>query len=164
MPHRPGRSARAQRGVWLLEQSVQVPEVAAAVGAQRWFQFGGMPPAGDDVRIGVLRLAARPEQVVDQPGDALAVRLTFPIMPDPLPQFLGGLVEEPGPADALRGVREEVAAVLAGGVQLGDGLVEVDADPADQPGSADQFGQRIPQRSLAGAGPLRAAARTIWAA
>ena len=37
VPDGPGRSARAQGGVWLLEQAGQVPEVAAAVLSERWF-------------------------------------------------------------------------------------------------------------------------------
>lgn len=62
------------------------------------------------------------------------------------------LVEEPGPANALRRVREQVAAALAGSVELGDGLVEVDADAADQPGRPDEFPQCSPHRGLARAG------------
>src|SRR5258708_4218146 len=58
----------------LLEQAVQRPEIAAAVVTQRWFQLSGVPPAGDDVRVGVLLVAARAEQIPDQPGYAAAAR------------------------------------------------------------------------------------------
>jgi hypothetical protein len=44
--------------VRLLEQAVQVAEVAAAVVAARWFQLAGVPPASDEVRIGVRLVPA----------------------------------------------------------------------------------------------------------
>jgi hypothetical protein len=61
MPHRPVEAALAERVVGLLEQAGQVPQVPAAVLAQRGFQFGGMTPAGDQVRVGVRLAAAGPE-------------------------------------------------------------------------------------------------------
>ena len=64
----------AQRGVGLLQQPVELAEVPVAVGAQRGLEFGGVPPSGDQVRVGVLLVAARAEQVVDQAGDAAAAR------------------------------------------------------------------------------------------
>jgi hypothetical protein len=60
--------ARAERRMRLLEQAVQVAEVAAAIVPDRRLQLGGMPPAGDKVWIGVRLVAARAVQVVDQPG------------------------------------------------------------------------------------------------
>ena len=59
VPDRPGRGPGAGRGEGLLQQAVQFPEVAAAAGAQGWFELGGVPPAGDDVRVGVLLVLAR---------------------------------------------------------------------------------------------------------
>jgi hypothetical protein len=43
----------------LLEQTVQVTNVAAAVVAERWLQIGGVTPTGDKVRIGVRLVPAR---------------------------------------------------------------------------------------------------------
>ncbi|MGH3275955.1 MAG: hypothetical protein ACRDNZ_16725 [Streptosporangiaceae bacterium] len=52
---------------------------------------------------------------------------------------VGGLVEELGAADAFGGVGQQVAAALAGGVELRDCLVEVDADAADEACGADEL-------------------------
>src|SRR6185437_8418650 len=49
VPDGPAGRARAEDGQGLVEQAVEVPEVPAAAGAQRWFEFGGVPPAGHDV-------------------------------------------------------------------------------------------------------------------
>ena len=67
--------ARPERGVRLLEQAAELAEVAAAVRAQRGFEFGWVPPSGDQVRVGVFFAASGAEQVVDQPGDSLAARI-----------------------------------------------------------------------------------------
>src|ERR1035438_683556 len=67
--------APPESGVRLLGEAVEVAEAAVAVGAQRWFQFGGMPPSGDEVRVGVLLAAAGAEEVVDQPADPLSARI-----------------------------------------------------------------------------------------
>ena len=74
VPDRPVEAAVAERVLGLLEQAGEVAEVAAAVVAERGFQFGGVAPAGDQVRVGVLLVAARAEQVVEQAGDAAAAR------------------------------------------------------------------------------------------
>ena len=74
VPYRPLESARAQRGLWLLEQPGQAAEVAAAVLTERGFQFGRVAPASHEVRVGVLFVAARPVQVLQQPGDPAAAR------------------------------------------------------------------------------------------
>ncbi len=58
----------------LLEQAIQASEVAPPVGAQRRLQLGRVPPSRDDVRVGVFRMPAWAEQVVDQPFDTLAAR------------------------------------------------------------------------------------------
>lgn len=49
-----------------------------AIGTHWRFQLGGVPPPGDNVRVGVLRAPARPEQVVDQPGDSFPARTDLP--------------------------------------------------------------------------------------
>ena len=74
MPDRFGEAAVAERVAGLLEEAVEVAEVAVAVVAERGFKFGGMAPAGDEVRVGVLLVAARAEEVVDQAGDAATTR------------------------------------------------------------------------------------------
>ena len=74
VPDRFGEAAVAERFLGLLEQAGEVAEVAVAVVAERGFEFGGMAPAGDEVRVGVLLVAARAEEVVDQAGDAAAAR------------------------------------------------------------------------------------------
>jgi hypothetical protein len=66
VPYRALISAGAEGGMGLVEQAVQRAEVTAAVGLEGWFEFGGVPPSGDDVRAGVLVAAARPVQVPDQ--------------------------------------------------------------------------------------------------
>jgi hypothetical protein len=40
--------------------------------------------------------------------------------------------------------RGQILAALAGGIQPGDRLIQVDSDPAHQPGGAHQLNQRIP--------------------
>ena len=80
MPDRAVEAPAAERGVGLVEQPVQAPEVPAAVGAERRLQFGRVAPPGDDVRIGVLLVPAGAEQVVDQPLDPLPAR--FDDLPD----------------------------------------------------------------------------------
>jgi hypothetical protein len=55
----------------------------------------------------------------------------------------GGLVQKLGASDALGRVREQVTGTLAGGVQPGHGLIQVDADPAHQPGGADELTQGL---------------------
>src|SRR5262249_15573962 len=74
MPHRAVEPALAERVVRLLEQAVEVPEVAMTVRAQRRFQFGRVTPARDQVRVGVLLVTARTVQVVDQLGHAAPAR------------------------------------------------------------------------------------------
>ena len=74
VPDRFGDAAVAERFLGLLEQAGEVAEVAVAVVAERGFEFGGVAPAGDEVRVGVLLVAARAEEVVDQAGDAAAAR------------------------------------------------------------------------------------------
>jgi hypothetical protein len=54
MPDGAAEAPRPERGVRLLEQPVEPAEVAVTAGEQRRFQFGGVPPSGDEVRIGVL--------------------------------------------------------------------------------------------------------------
>jgi hypothetical protein len=39
-------------------------------------QLGGVPPSGDEVRVGVLLAAAGAEEIVDQPADPLPARIT----------------------------------------------------------------------------------------
>ena len=142
-------AAVAERCVGLLEQAGEVAEVAVAVVAERGFEFGGVAPAGDEVRVGVLLVAARAEEVVDQAGRR-GCRAGRPCrsLADPLPHFLGGLVEELGAADAFGRVGEQVAAALAGGVQLRHRLVEVDADAADQAGGADELAEGFAERGI----------------
>jgi acyl-CoA synthetase (AMP-forming)/AMP-acid ligase II len=70
MPDRAGKPTGSERGVRLLEKSVQAAAVTAAVRAQRRLQLGRAPPPGDEMRVGVPLAPARAEQVVDQPLDA----------------------------------------------------------------------------------------------
>ena len=58
----------------LVQQSEQAPEVPLPVLAQRRLQLGGVPPPGDDVRIGVLLPASRAVQIVDQWLDPISAR------------------------------------------------------------------------------------------
>ena len=101
VPDRFGEAAVAERFLGLLEEAGEVAEVAVAVVAERGFELGGVAPASDDVRVGVLLVAARAEEVVDQAGDAAAARAD---LADHwrirFPDFLGGLVKELGAADA----------------------------------------------------------------
>jgi len=62
------------KSLGLLEQAGEVAEVAVAVVAERGFEFGGMAPADDEVRVGVLLVTTRADEVVDQAGDAAAAR------------------------------------------------------------------------------------------
>ena len=71
MPHGTLEPALAERRMRLLEQARQVAEVAATIRAQRRLQLGGVPPAGDEVRIRVRLVAARSVQVVDQASYAV---------------------------------------------------------------------------------------------
>jgi hypothetical protein len=74
VPDRLGDAAVAERFLGLLEQAGEVAEMAVAVVAERGFQFGGVAPAGDKVRVGVLLVATRAEEVVDQAGNAGTAR------------------------------------------------------------------------------------------
>ena len=96
-----GDAAVAERFPGLLEQAGEVAEVAVAVVAERGFEFGGMAPADDEVRVGVLLVTTRADEVVDQAGDAAAAGRPCRSLADPLSQFLGGLIEELRAADAL---------------------------------------------------------------
>ena len=58
----------------------------------------------------------------------------------------------------------KIVGTLPGGVQFRHRLVQVDADPADQPGGADQFRQRFAERSARLAALARAVASAAWAA
>ena len=73
MPHRPAIPRRAQRGMRLVQQRGKHSEVPGAVRAQRWFQFGGVPSPGHDVR-GDLRSTSLPRGA-----------LIFPIIRTPAP-------------------------------------------------------------------------------
>ena len=159
-PERPGPSSATRAwairaapsaacGCW--SRPVRCAEVAAAVVAQRRLQFGRVTPAGDEVRVGVLRRRGPGRTGSRSARRPAAPRgLTLPIMPDPLPRTSSAAwSRSSGPADALRRVREQVAAALAGGVQLGHRLVEVDANAADQPCGPHELAQRLPQRGLA---------------
>ncbi len=72
MPDRAAGRAGAERGDGLLEQAVQAPEVPPAAGPQWRLELGGVPPPGDDVRVGVLGMPARTVEVVDEPVGPLA--------------------------------------------------------------------------------------------
>ena len=74
MPHRPGEPPRAHRGVRLVQQPEQTPEIPPAVLAQRRLQLGRVPPARDDMRVGVLLPPPGTVQVVDERLDALPAR------------------------------------------------------------------------------------------
>jgi hypothetical protein len=64
VPHRPRVAPLAQSGLRLLQQPGQLGEVPLAVRPQRRFEAGGMPPAGDDMGVGVFLVAAGTEQVI----------------------------------------------------------------------------------------------------
>ena len=74
MPHRPGEPPRAHRGVRLVQQPEQTPEIPPAILAQRRLQLGRVPPARDNVRVGVLLPPSGTVQVVDERLDALPTR------------------------------------------------------------------------------------------
>ena len=59
---------------------------------------------------------------------------------------------------------EKVTAALAGGVQFGHRLIEVDANVPNQPSGPDELPERLPQRGLPWTAPLRAADGTSCAA
>ena len=118
-----------------------------AVRAQRRLQLGRVPPPGDQVRIGVLLAPPRPEEVVEQSRDGSPAehlpdhrrrRRTF------------------SAAASRRSARRMLSAAYGrrsaerwpGGVQLRHRLVQVDADPPDQPGRTDQLGQRLAERGV----------------
>ena len=73
-------------------------------------------------------------------------------------------IEAFGAAEAFLRVREKITRTLPGRVQPRDRLVEVDADPPDQPGRADQLTQRLPQGASAAVAVPRAAASAASAA
>src|SRR5690242_13259568 len=64
------------------------------------------------------------------------LRNAFRLSPKSFPDFICGRVETFRAAEALRGVRDEIARTLAGRIQPCYSLVEVHADPAYQPGRA----------------------------
>jgi len=60
MPHRTIGSACAQGRDRLLQQAVEPAEVPGSSWSQRWFELSGVPPSGDDMRVGVLLTPAGP--------------------------------------------------------------------------------------------------------
>jgi hypothetical protein len=60
------------------QQADEAAEVAAAAGAQRGFQAGGVPVTCDDVRVGMFFPASGAVKVADQPGQVLAARADLP--------------------------------------------------------------------------------------
>ena len=64
----------------------------------------------------------------------------------------------PALADGLLRVQAQGGRGLPGGVQPGDGLVEVGAGPAVEPGGVDQFGQQVPEQVIGRYGDLAAGA------
>lgn len=80
MPHWPLEAPGSQCDVGLLQQANEPSEVTMAVRAQRWLQLCRVPPAGDQVRVGVLFPSAGAEQVIDQPVDSGAARVAY--LPD----------------------------------------------------------------------------------
>jgi hypothetical protein len=68
----PARSSRAKNPVASADAAAAVVTCRRSV--TRGFQFGGMTPAGDDVRVGVLVAPAGTVQVPDERFDALAAR------------------------------------------------------------------------------------------
>lgn len=51
-----------ERGVQLLQQPAKPAEITSAARAQWRFQLGGMPSAGDQVRVDVLLASAGPNK------------------------------------------------------------------------------------------------------
>ena len=124
-------------------------EVAVAVVAERGFEFGGMAPASDEVRVGVLLVAARAEEVVDQAGDAAATRADLADHWRIRFRTSSAAWSRSWARRMLFGrVGEQVAAALAGGVELGDCLVEVDADAADEACGADELAEGFAKRGV----------------
>ena len=74
VPHRPLVAPASQGGLRLQEQPGQRGEVALAVRPQRRLQRSGMPPPGDNVRVGMFLAAAGAEQVVQERFDVLPAR------------------------------------------------------------------------------------------
>ena len=74
VPHRPGEPPRAHRGVRLVQQAGQPPEIPPAVLAQRRLQLSRVPPARDDMGVGVLLPPPGTVQVMDERLDTLPAR------------------------------------------------------------------------------------------
>ena len=149
VPHRPVEPVRAERRVRLLQQAVQPAELAAAVIAQRWFQLGRVPPPGDDVRVGVLRVPSRPEQVVDQSFHALPVRTD-------LPDHRRIRFRTSSAAWSSRSALRRLSAAYGRRspercpveFQPRHRLVQVDANPADQAGGPHEFSESLTKRGF----------------
>ena len=60
------------------------------------------------------------------------------------PNLLGSIIKPLDHPAAHFRCRTQILATLAGGVEPGNGLIEVDPDTAHQPGSPHQLNQRIP--------------------
>ena len=71
--HRLAERHPAQGVQRVVEGRGQVPEVPPPVVGDGWFQGEGMPEPGDEVRVGVLVGLAGTPQVVQQPGDVVAI-------------------------------------------------------------------------------------------
>ena len=155
----------------------QPPEIPPAVLAQRRLQLGGVPPPGDDVRVGVLLVPPGAVQVVDQRLDALSarradlpyhrnafpdftarpsglaeciprVRNAFRLSPKSLPDFFRDRIEAFPAPEALRGVRDEITRTLTGRIQLRYRLVKVHPDPAHQPGRAHKLPEQFMEEGV----------------
>ena len=75
VPDRPRVAPLAESGLRLLQQPGQRGEVPLSVRPQRRFEAGRMPPARDDMGIGVFLVAAGTEQVIQQRFDVLPARV-----------------------------------------------------------------------------------------
>src|SRR5579859_6251659 len=79
-------------------------------------------------------------------------RNVFRLSPQSLPDFFRDRIEAFGPADALRRVRKKITGTLTGRVEFRDGLIEVHAYSAYQPGSVVQLPEYFTQRRAVGCG------------
>jgi hypothetical protein len=107
-----------------------------------------MVRAGADGGPGILDRHPRPRTASATWQIIRADRAAIRISSERLPQLLRYRIQVLRAAHADPGAWDQFAWKLPGRVQLCDRLVEVDADAPDQPGSADQLGQRILEQRI----------------
>lgn len=113
-------------------------EVAPSVWAERGFEFGGVAPSGDDVRIGVFFVPSGAEQVADQRFDPRSARSAD--FSDHRIRFrtCSAAASSRSAADHFRRVRNKIPGTLPSSVQLRHRLVQVDPDVTDRPRESER--------------------------